>query len=177
MSDPRATADVLAAAAGGDRPAWDVLVARFTPRMWSVVRTCGLDESDAADAVQGAWLRLLENLHRIKNPDGLGAWLATTARREALHILRKEPVPLPPPPMEEHDPAAAVLEADDHRLLWQAIATLHEPCRTLLTLSAHQVGNRQLAVHLGVPLGSIGPSKIRCLSKLRTLISPEETVQ
>ncbi|MFI6386056.1 RNA polymerase sigma factor [Nonomuraea sp. NPDC050547] len=176
MGDPRAVAELLAAAADGDRMAWDELVARFTPRMWSVVRACGLNDADAADAVQGAWLRLVENLHTIRNPAGLGAWLTTTARREALRVLRRELLPLPLDLAEDSDPAAAILEADAHRLLWQAISSLNEPCRTLLTLMAHRVGNQQSAVRLGLPLGSIGPSRERCLKKLRTLISHEETV-
>jgi len=177
MPDSRDPAELLAAAADGDQLAWDGLEARFGPRMWAVARACGLSEADAADAVQGAWLRLLEHLHSIRNPAGVGAWLATTARREALLLLRKA---APGPGLDldpDPDPASAVLEADGNRLLWKTVSTLHEPCRTLLRLVATDLGSRQVAMRMGLPVGSIGPTRARCLDKLRTLISLQETVQ
>ncbi|MEV0596165.1 RNA polymerase sigma factor [Nonomuraea cavernae] len=178
MQEPRDPAELLKAAADDDQTAWDELESRFGPRMWAVARVCGLTEADAADAVQGAWLRLLEHLHDIREPSGVGAWLATTTRREALLILRKE---LPRAPFFDvaldSDPAAAVLEADSSRILWRTVSTLHEPCRTLLQLVATDLGYQQVALRLGVPLGSVGPTRTRCLEKLRTLISLQETVQ
>ncbi|MFI6594864.1 RNA polymerase sigma factor [Nonomuraea sp. NPDC050536] len=173
MRDP---AVLLDAAADGDHAAWVELTNRFGPRLWAAVRACGLGEADAADAVQGAWLRLLESLHTIKDPAGVGAWLTTTARREALLILRKEVPGLPSYlPVSEPDPAAEVLDADIGQRLWQAVSDLHEPCRSMLRLVA--VGERQLATRLGLPPGSVGPTRARCLERLRTLISPQETVQ
>lgn len=177
MSDPRDPAELVTAAAEGDRSAWDELEARFSPRMWSATRALGLNEADAADAVQGAWLRLIEHLHDIRNPTHIGAWLATTARREALLILRKDPVPVLSDLRSDPDPAAAFLEAECHRLLRQALQDMHEPCRTLLTLCAKDLGNQQVAMRLGIPKGSVGPTKSRCLAKLRTLLSLEEPVQ
>ncbi|WP_336213557.1 RNA polymerase sigma factor [Nonomuraea sp. LPB2021202275-12-8] len=177
MQDTRDPAELLSAAADGDQRAWDELESRFGPRMWAVARACGLSEADAADAVQGSWLRLLEHLHSIRDPAGVGAWLATTARREALLLLRKAShgpgFDLPHVP----DPASAVLEADGNRLLWKTVSTLQEPCRTLLHLVATDLGSRQVAMRLGVPVGSVGPTRARCLEKLRTLISLQETVQ
>ncbi|MEU4574875.1 RNA polymerase sigma factor [Nonomuraea sp. ATR24] len=177
MHDTRDPAELLAAAAGGDQDAWDQLVSRFGPRMWAVARSCGLGESDAADVVQGAWLRLLERLHAIREPAAVGAWLATTTRREALQLLRKTPHSVAAEPPAAPDPASAVLEADGNRLLWQTVSTLHEPCRTMLRLVATDLGSRQMAQRLGVPIGSVGPTRARCLEKLRTLISLQETVQ
>jgi DNA-directed RNA polymerase specialized sigma24 family protein len=80
-------------------------------------------------------------------------------------------------PVREPDPAAAVLEADSSRLLWKTVSSLEEPCRTLLQLVAADVGYQQVALRLGVPIGSVGPTRTRCLEKLRTLISLQETVQ
>ncbi|MEV0145903.1 MULTISPECIES: sigma-70 family RNA polymerase sigma factor [unclassified Nonomuraea] len=178
MHEPRHAGELLEAAADDDQTAWDTLECRYGPRMWAVARACGLSEADAADAVQGAWLRLLEHLHTIREPSGIGAWLATTTRREAMLILRKERpgVPLPEVPGEP-DPAAAVLEADSSRRLWKAVSSLHEPCRTLLQLVATNHKSQQVAVRLGVPIGSVGPTRTRCLERLRTLIHLQETVQ
>ncbi|WP_312888340.1 RNA polymerase sigma factor [Nonomuraea rhodomycinica] len=179
MHEPRDSGELLKAAADDDQRAWDMLESRYGPRMWATARACGLSEADAADAVQGAWLRLLEHLHTIRDPSGIGAWLATTTRREALLILRKgrPGVPLPEVVPGDPDPAAAVLEADISRRLWNAVSGLHEPCRTLLQLVAADCGNRQVAGRLGVPVGSVGPTRSRCLERLRTLIHQQETVQ
>jgi RNA polymerase sigma factor (sigma-70 family) len=186
VSDLRDPAELLRDAADGDRPAWDELVSRFGSRMWAVARSCGLDEADAADAVQGAWLRLLQHLHDIRDPARVGGWLMTTTRREALHLLKKESSGLPVADPEgafsfgavvDPDPATAVLEADGRRLLWKSVSALQEPCRTLLQLVATDLGNQQMAMRLGLPLGSVGPTRARCLEKLRTLLSLQETAQ
>ncbi|MEV0229702.1 sigma-70 family RNA polymerase sigma factor [Nonomuraea sp. NPDC050786] len=175
MRDP---AELLVAAAEGDRSAWDELESRFGPRMWAVARACGLSPSDAADAVQGSWLRLLQHLQSIRDPAGVGGWLMTTVRREALLLLRKESPRLSSfEVVEDPDPESAVLEADGRRLLWKTVSTLPEPCRSLLQLVAIDVGNQQIAARLGLPVGSIGPTKARCLEKLRTLLSLQETAQ
>lgn len=179
MENPRGGAELLIAMAAGDHSAWCDLEARFGQQLWSVARACGLNEADTADAVQGTWLRLLEHLSCIREPASIGAWLSTTVRREAMLIARRggaeSALDTASHPCEA-DPASAILEADEGRLLWQAISTLHEPCRTLLRLVAGDTGNQQLAVRLGVPAGSVGPTKARCLDKLRTLISLEELV-
>lgn len=75
--------------AAGDPAAWQLLATRFTPLLWAVARSHRLGQSDAADVVQSTWLRLVENLGRIREPDRLGAWLATTCRRECLAVLRR----------------------------------------------------------------------------------------
>jgi DNA-directed RNA polymerase specialized sigma24 family protein len=75
-------------AAVGEQAAWDALVDRFGPTVWAIARAHRLNPSDAADVSQTTWLRLVENLHRIEQPERVGAWLATTARRESLRVLR-----------------------------------------------------------------------------------------
>ncbi|MGN9841639.1 RNA polymerase sigma factor [Nonomuraea sp. H19] len=178
MHDPREPAELLEAAAEGDRSAWDELESRFGPLMWAVARACGLSPSDAADAVQGAWLRLLQHLESIRDPAAVGGWLVTTVRHESLLLLRKDrPGVSSLEVVEDPDPASAVLETDGRRLLWKTVSALHEPCRTLLQLVAIDLGSRQTATRLGLPIGSVGPTRARCLEKLRTLISSQETAQ
>ncbi|MEV0619234.1 sigma-70 family RNA polymerase sigma factor [Nonomuraea sp. NPDC050404] len=174
----REAAELFAAAADGDRSAWDELESRFGPRMWAVARACGLNPADAADAVQGAWLRLLQSFESIRDPAAVGGWLVTTVRREALLLRRRELSGVSATDiLVVPDPATAVLEADGRRLLWKMVSDLQEPCRTLLQLVASDLGNQQLAARLGMPAGSVGPTKARCLEKLRTLISLQETAQ
>lgn len=167
---------------GLDAAAWDELVDRFGARMWAVARAFGLTAADAADAVQGAWLRLVENWDTIREPAALGAWLITTTRREAAVLSRRRRgerlIPDPPEPPDPdpgpwaQDPAAAVVSADEGRRLLQTVDRLQEPCRMLLRLlvEAPDAGYRQIAGRLGVPIGSVGPLRGRCLARLRRLL-------
>src|SRR6266568_2397317 len=82
-------AALLDAARLGDQAAWNALVAEYNSLVWSIARGYRLESADAHDAVQMTWLRLVENLDRIKDPERLAGWLATTARRECLQLLRK----------------------------------------------------------------------------------------
>jgi RNA polymerase sigma factor (sigma-70 family) len=88
-------ASLVRAAAAGDEAAWGALVERFTPLLWATTRSYRLDRARAADVVQTCWLRLVENLDRVQEPERVGAWLATTARRECLRALRLEGRELP----------------------------------------------------------------------------------
>ena len=81
--------ELVRAAAAGDQRAWEALVGRFGGLVWSVARAHGLSRADAADVSQTAWLRLVEHLHRLRDPERVGTWLASTARHEALRILRR----------------------------------------------------------------------------------------
>jgi RNA polymerase sigma factor (sigma-70 family) len=160
-----------------DQIAWDELTASFGPRMWAVARAFGLSAADAADAVQAAWLRLVERWETIREPDRIGAWLVTTTRNEAARLCRKargERLTGEPPDLAqaETDPAVAVLSADEGRRLWQAVDALPEPCRTLLRLlvTTPDAGYARIAARLNLPVGSIGPTRGRCLSRLRKLL-------
>lgn len=187
MSDQPTIEAVLA----GDQAAWDALVTRFTGPLWSAVRAYDLSPADAADAVQGTWLRLLESLHTIRDPDRIGPWLFTTAKREASLLRRRhrgerlvaDPVDTgharstPADAGHVHaDPALAVLTADESRRLWQAVDEMHEPCRSLFRLmaTAPDAGVHQLAGRLGMPSGSYGPTRGRCLNRLRTMLTTRE---
>jgi RNA polymerase sigma factor (sigma-70 family) len=160
-----------------DETAWKDLVSRFDGRMWAVARACGLSATDAADAVQGAWLRLVESYDRIRDPDRIGAWLITTTRHEAIRLSRRarteHPVELPDlgdPSVP--DPSTAVVDAEYGRHVWARAATLDEPCRTLLRLFALNPDARyaQIAARMNMPLGSVGAARTRCESRLRALL-------
>ncbi|WP_283138159.1 RNA polymerase sigma factor [Rhizohabitans arisaemae] len=170
---------LVGAALADDQEAWNAIVARFERRLWLTARACGLNAADAADAVQTAWLRLVENLDSIRDPARIGGWLTTTTRNEASRLRRRRAaerlVPCPPETAEsEDDPVFTVIETDGRDRLAQAIEALHEPCRTLLgmLLSHAEPSYARLAAELGVPLGSIGPTRSRCLARLRARLAP-----
>jgi RNA polymerase sigma factor (sigma-70 family) len=172
-------ADLLARARAGDQTAWDALVAAYTNLLWSVARAHRLDTADAGDAVQTAWLRLLENLDRIQEPERLGGWLAVVARRECLLVLkrshREPPVPadewLDRVPDQRAPVEAAMLVAERDAALWQVFDELPDPCRRLLRVLVADPppAYAEIADALDMPIGSIGPTRARCLAKLRTL--------
>lgn len=166
---------LLQAAAAGDREAWNALVARYNGLVWAVVRGYRLGPQDAADATQTTWLRLVEKLDDIRNPEGLGAWLATTARHECLRIGRIG---------QRHVltdgfdlPDETVFSALDARLLtrerdsalWQAFEMLVERCKSLLRLliADPAPSYEEIGAALDMPVGSIGPTRGRCLERLR----------
>lgn len=169
----------LAAAAAGDRASWDALVDRFNGLVWSVARSFRLSEPDAADVVQTTWLRLLDHLDRIEEPARLGSWLATTTRRECLHTLRRasrEPVleiheilsavPDPRPPVDHE-----LLRGERDLALWSLFERLSDGCRRLLRvmIATPPPSYAEVAQALDMPVGSIGPTRARCLATLRAL--------
>ncbi|MFI0418217.1 RNA polymerase sigma factor [Spongiactinospora sp. 9N601] len=181
--------ELLVAAAHGDQEAWDALVSRFGAAMWSTARACGLGAADAEDAVQAAWLRLLESMGGIREPHAVGLWLVTTTRREAIRLAgrRRREHPAPSPAEEPAhaartavpDIASAVLDADEAGRLWRAVESMNEPCRSLLRLmaTAPDAGTQRLAVRLGMPPGSVGPTRARCLRRLRTIVDTREAAR
>jgi RNA polymerase sigma factor (sigma-70 family) len=170
---------LLRAAADGDSVAWDSLVDRFSGLLWATARAHRLSSTDAADVVQTTWLRLLENLGRIQEPDRLGGWLAVVARRECLLVLkrsnREPPVPadevLDRVPDQRAPVESAMLVAERDAALWQVFDELPDPCRRLLRVLVADPppAYAEVADALGMPIGSIGPTRARCLAKLRTL--------
>lgn len=181
----RAPGDVtrlVQAAAAGDRNAWDALVDRYTGLVWSVARGCRLTNADAADVVQTTWLRLVESLDRIRNPEAVGAWLATTARREALRTLGRAGRTIPTDSdrlLEPRDADASpgvddgLLRDERDALLWAAFGHLPENCQTLLRVlvSDPPPSYEEVSAALDMRVGSIGPTRGRCLERLRTLIA------
>jgi RNA polymerase sigma factor (sigma-70 family) len=172
-------AGLIAAAGTGDRAAWDAIVTEFAGLVWAVARSLRLGAADAADVSQVTWLRLLENLDRIRDPAALGGWLATTARREAINILRQRRE-LPDPDQTEYaddrqpPPWQGVLVEERDRELWQAFRQLPDRCQAvlrLLVLDPAPGGYAAAATVLDLPVGSLGPTRARCLATLRSYLS------
>lgn len=175
-------ADLISRAGGGDQQAWRDLVNRYANLVWSVARSHRLDHADAADVCQTTWLRLAEHLGSLREPSRLPGWLATTARRESLRVIagrrRETPGALPDEP--DPDPAAGpetlVLIEDRDNRLWQAFGGLSERCQQLLRIlsSAPELSYAEVGVVLGIPVGSIGPTRGRCLESLRRRLTASD---
>lgn len=168
-------ADQVARARDGDQQAWRELVERFTRLVWSVARAHRLDHADAADVCQTTWLRLHEHLGSLRDPARLPGWLATTARRESLRVIagRRRETPDPMPGEPDLDPSAGpeviVLTQDRDIRLWNAFDGLPDRCRQLLRVlaSSPELSYQQVGELLHIPVGSIGPTRGRCLDNLR----------
>ncbi|MDP9795144.1 RNA polymerase sigma factor (sigma-70 family) [Catenuloplanes nepalensis] len=164
---------VVDAAAAGDRAAWDVLVERYGRLVWAIARGFRLGDADAADVSQAVWLRLVENLDGIRDPGALASWLGTTTRREALAVLRRRSdVPLSDlddtDAGDEPPPWHGVLAEERDRELWRAFDRLPHRCQRLLRLLVIEpAGYSAAAAALDVPIGSLGPTRARCLHALR----------
>lgn len=164
----------LSAAAGGDRAAWNAIVERFTPLIWATVRAHRLGEADAADVVQTTWLRLVEHLGRIQDPERLGAWLATTARRESLRVIAVGGRVALTDTLDDladaaRGPADIAARRERDALLRKGVSALSDRCRLLLRLLASEPppSYDEIASILDMPIGSIGPTRGRCLAQLR----------
>jgi RNA polymerase sigma factor (sigma-70 family) len=169
-------AHVVRSAASGDEDAWDTIVACYSGLVWSVIRTYRLGEA-ADDVLQTTWLLLVQHLPRLRHPEAVGAWLATTARREALRAIRQASreavtrdgtVPdLADRPEAGPEPQALAAEVD--RLVQRCMNELPEPCRALmLMLTADPPATyKEVSAALTMPIGSIGPTRARCLGHLR----------
>jgi RNA polymerase sigma factor (sigma-70 family) len=167
---------IVRAAGRGDDAAWEALVERFSGLIWAVARGHGLSAADAADVSQTCWLRLAEHLERIRDPQRLGAWLATTARNESVNLLRhaRRCVALGEDgevamPAECTDVAARLLDGERDVALWRAFESLPPRCKTLLRVLTMDPAPSYVEVSaaLGMPVGSIGPTRGRCLQSLR----------
>lgn len=174
MSD---VAGLVRAAAKGDQGAWNGLVDRYNGLVWSVARAHRLSGADAADVVQTTWLRAVEHLGRLHDPESLGAWLATTARHESLRAIRLGSRHVPTSmelAFDTPDAApidATLLEGERDRALWASLGRLAERCQSLLRmLIADPPGSYdEISAALDMPIGSIGPTRGRCLERLREL--------
>jgi RNA polymerase sigma factor (sigma-70 family) len=164
------------AAASGDAGAWDALVTRYSALVWAVARAHRLDRPDAADVVQTVWLRLVEHLGRLREPAALAGWLRTTTHHECLRVRRQREREVPDPfaardePSDGLDsPELLLLHEERDREVWAALQRLSERCRTLLRVLAADpdAGYAQVSAVAGLPIGSIGPTRARCLEQLR----------
>ena len=162
----------------GDQDAWRALVSRFAALVWAVTRSFGLGSSDAADVSQVTWLRLVEHLDALHDPDRVGAWLATTAKRECLAVLRRRGRSAVPASDDEvferlaadvPSPVKGLVAAERAVVLWTALTVLSERCQRLLRMLMTEPPPPYDAVSaaLDMPIGSIGPTRARCLAHLR----------
>ena len=167
--------ELVHAAADGDETAWNAIVDRFSSLVWATARAHRLSHADAADVAQTTWLRLVEHLDRIREPERLGAWLATTARNESLRVIRLSGRERPSDDTDlfeaPSDETVDRLLVDPERdgALWRAFSALSERCRTLLRLlvSDEEPTYEEIGAALGMPIGAIGPTRMRCLDRLR----------
>jgi RNA polymerase sigma factor (sigma-70 family) len=168
-------AELVKSASAGDQRAWNSLVQQFGGLVWAVARAHRLRDADAADVSQATWLRLLENLGALKEPARVGAWLATTARRECLRTLRQgERRVLYGDDAPEHEspdpsPDGVVVLGERDEALWRGFSRLRPSDQALLRLlmADPRPPYEEISAALDMPIGSIGPTRQRALERLR----------
>lgn len=172
----RICADFTAWRADGDQAAFDDLVRTLTPVLWQVVRAHDLSRATSEDVIQETWLALTRSGDRIGDPRAVGGWLLTTARRAAWKARSTRLVPTEELADDwfgtEESAEDTAIESDDNARLWRAFRTLTERCRRLLRIVAFddRPDYQRTATELGMAVGSIGPTRKRCLDKLRTAL-------
>jgi len=170
--------DLVARAKNGDKQAWDALVERYAPLIWSICRRYRLGRADAEDVGQIVWLHLVDQLDGLREPAALAGWLATTTRRECLRALRtaQRRQASGQVPGIENIPDQHTRIAEQELLIFERNAALREAltqlpprCQQLMALLLQDppLPYAQISARLGIPVGSIGPSRARCLNKLR----------
>ena len=173
--EPARVARLVRAAGSGDHQAWETLVRRFARLVRAIARRHRLPDADVADVVQTTWLRAVENLHRLHEPGRFPAWLATVARRESLRVLGDRARHLATDDdalAQVSDPARiddALIAAERDAALWHAVGALTPRQRSLLEDLAHQpaASYEAIGATLGMPVGSIGPTRGRAFERLR----------
>jgi RNA polymerase sigma factor (sigma-70 family) len=164
---------LVRAAAAGNEDAWEGLVNEFSPLVLGVARAHRLSDADASDVAQTTWLRLVEQLRRIQDPERVGGWLATTTWRESLRVKARANKQIVtdqvPEPSAEDDVATRIVTAESHAAVREAFHRLRERDQALLRLlvSDPAPSYEQIGAILDMPVGSIGPTRARSLTRLR----------
>jgi RNA polymerase sigma factor (sigma-70 family) len=174
VRDDPSVVDLVGRAAGSDQGAWDELVERYSPLVWSICGRYRLGRHDIEDVAQNVWLRLVEQIGNLRAPAALPGWLATTTQRECLRVLRRQdrvvPVPdeLPPAP-DEMEIEQEIMLAERNAGLRAAFAELPPRCRQLLSMLLRDPPRpyAEISEVLEIRIGSIGPQRARCLRRLR----------
>lgn len=174
-TDPLAT--LVPAAREGDQSAWNAIVDRFLPLVGAIIRRHRLSEADGDDVSQTVWLRLVEHLGALREPDALPGWIRTTTRNECLRVLaaRSRTRPVDPQDSSGLDAVAGdvsdteLLAAERRQALREALAELPAGRRELLLLllTDPPLAYDEISTRLGIPIGSIGPTRARALEQLR----------
>ena len=191
-SPPPDDATLIARCKQGDASAWEALVHRYQRLVYAIVHRIGLDEHTAADVFQTVFVRLMENLPRLTEPDRLQAWIVTTSKREALLQRKRGMRAVSMTQADDEDgsasewdvaddsplPEDALAELQAHNQVRSAMDALDARCRELLTMlyggdsgADEKIAYDDVAARLGMPVGSIGPTRARCLGKLRKLVA------
>jgi RNA polymerase sigma factor (sigma-70 family) len=161
----------------GEEQALDELVRLMSPVLWHVVRATGLDRDAAEDVVQTTWLALVRSADAVHDPQAVGRWLCTAARREAWRHARtsgrvraSDDEDLDSRLPRQSSPENEVVLGDERARLWDALSRLPERCQKLLRIVATEPrpDYASISEELQMPVGSIGPTRGRCLDKLRT---------
>lgn len=184
---PEQAASLVEAAAAGDRRAWESLVDAYVGLIWAIARSYRLSDGDAHDVSQTVWLRLIEHVDRLNDPARVGAWLATTTRRECLRVLRQsrrqvllaEWDDLDTIVLDDKPVDAAMLQDEQDEGVRAALLQLKPRCQALLALLMLDPppSYEEVSAALGMPIGSIGPTRGRCLNCLRQLMDEGRIAQ
>jgi RNA polymerase sigma factor (sigma-70 family) len=174
----------FAAYQAGDRHRLAELVDLLTPLLWHTVRAQRVGYDQAEDVVQTTWLRLVHHADSIQDPRAVLAWLIVTAKRESWRVVKDARRSHPMPEADDAEtvadlamdgPESAALASAEGRVIWRHIESLSERCRSLLRVVAFsdRPDYASVALALGMPVGSIGPTRGRCLAKLRLLLDAD----
>ena len=170
--------DLVTRAGNGDKQAWDPLVERYAPLIWSICRRYRLSYADAEDVGQNVWLQLTAHLGKIRDPAALPGWLATVTRRECLRVTAAAKLPLAAGYVLDAEVLAdeqsetaeqELLAAERYAALREAFATLPLPGQRLIALLLQDppMSYAEISARLDIPVGSIGPTRRRYVDKLR----------
>ncbi len=176
------TGDLLGRAAAGDGASWDALFKQFNPLVRAVVAGYRLDHETAADVCQTVWMRVFEHADRIRDPERLGAWMATTARNEALRCIKRLQRTRPAGVLEDEadltapSPDERAIDEETLRDALNAFGQLPEESQVLMRLlvASPPLPYSDIAAQVGRPIGSIGPTRSRCIEALKSnMIDPD----
>ena len=170
---------LVVAARDGDQRSFELLVAEFSSLVWSIAWSIGLDRHRGEDAIQATWLRLLQNLGSLRDPERIAGWIATTARRECLAVKRAaertsptdriDPRPTSRSASPSTDPASSLMSHETSDVVRRALQRLDGRCQALLQMLMAEppIPYSQIGATLALPVGSIGPTRARCLDRLK----------
>ncbi len=170
--------DLVTRAGNGEKQAWDALVERYSPLIWAICRRHRLRDADARAASHNVWRQLARHLDEVQDPGALAGWLAVTAWRECGNVRPATAAPQsageladarPEPSQQARTAEQERLVAERHAALREAFSRLSPCCQRLLTLLIDEpsMQDTEISARLGIPVSSIGPTRGRCLDKLR----------
>jgi RNA polymerase sigma factor (sigma-70 family) len=177
MRDNPSVADLVTRARNGDQRAWDALVERYAPLIWSICRHYQLSGADVEDVGQRVWLQFVSQLGAIRDPAALPGWLTTTTRRECSRVVRAargsrvagQLLDDSIPDRQARTAEQELLAAERHAALREAFTCLSPSRQQLMALLIQDppVPYAEISARLGIPVSSIGPTRSRCLDQIR----------